>query len=202
MPDAASRVTIFYEASGGTAPTGWTETFYSDDTEPDLLLTKVKNLYLPKRVAVMGAGVMAKFIKISNIPPNRLTKVAFLSGKQGENSQVSNSQDDAYDPTQVDLLIRMRDATGHARQFWLAGLPDRYTNQLVAQGINAPFLNGAAMVQFLQSFLKAEFKIRWKATNGPPPTYNATNILAVDPVMVRNRKRGRPFSLFRGRRAV
>jgi len=202
MPDAATRVQIFYEASGGTAPTGWTETFYSDDTDLDLFADKVRNIYMPKRVALMGAGVIAKFLRVSNVANNRLTRVLYLSGKQGENAQVSNSQEDAYDPTQVDLLVGMWDSVGHRRQFWLAGLPDRYTNQLVTQGVTAPFINGAAFKQWADSVLKAEFKIRWKATNGPPPTYNATNILRVEAKMIRNRKRGRPFNLFRGRRAV
>jgi len=202
MADANSRVTLYYEATGGTAPTGWTETFYSDDDSLELVLDKAQDRYLPKRVALMGAGVVCKYIKASNIPPNRLTQTRFISGKAGENAQISNSQEDAYDPVQVDLLIRMNTPTGRQRQFWLAGMPDRYTNQLITQGMTAPFLNGPALKQFLDAIRKAEFKIRFKTASGPPPVYDSGLIINTVPVMIRNRKRGRPFNLFRGRRAV
>lgn len=202
MPDAASRVTIAYESSGGTVPTGWTETFYSETADLDILISDARTLYLPSRVSLLGKGAVAKFIRASHIPPDRKTKVVQLGGKQGENQSLTDSARDAYDPTQVDLLYRLRDADGHARQFWLAGLPDRYTDQLVAQGVDAGFLNGPAFKQFSDAILNARFLIRWKNSSGVPTPYLATRIVSCDPVMIRNRKRGRPFRLFRGRRAV
>lgn len=202
MADVNTRVTLYYEASGGTAPTGWTETFFSDDSSLDQILDKAQNIYLPKRVDLFGAGVVCKYIKAANIPPNRQTLTRFITGKAGENSQLSNSQQDAYDPVQVDLLIRLNTANGKQRQFWLAGIADKYTNQLVTQGMTAPFLEGPAFKQFLAAMKKAEFRIRYKVTNGPPPTYDSGLIVGQVPVMIRNRKRGRPFNLFRGRRAV
>jgi len=203
MADANHKITIFFESQGGTVPTGWTETFWTNDANIDSIADKVKFFYIPKRVGFLGLGASAKYLRISKMPlSSRISKVFFLDGKQGENSSLANPKDDGYDPTQVDLLFLMADAEGHRRSFYMSGLPDKYSNQLVKQGMEAAFLNGPLFTQFTKAIRDSDFVLRSKVPGSSPAEYNTYAILRVEPRMVRNRKRGRPFFLFRGRRAV
>lgn len=200
MPDAAVKVNIFFKASGGTAPTGWTETYWSTITDLKDNLDNAEKIYVPKRAALLGVGASIQFLRCSKVPPNRVTQVRFLNGKQGDPSLFTTSPADDYDPTQVDLLCRVTDTAGKRRQMWIAGLPDSQTDQLLAQGITGAFTSSPSWKQFVKAVLDCGFCIRSKLTNGPPPTFAANQISTIDPVMVRNRKKGRPFELFRGRR--
>lgn len=200
MPDAATKVTIFFEATGGTAPTGWTETFYSGVSDLQSALQQTMLNYVPKRKALLGVGASIQAVRTSKIPPNRSSAIAFLVGKDGQGDLFTTSPADDYDPTQVDLLCRVTDSAGKRRQLWVAGLPDSQTDQLLSQGITGAFINSPAWKQFVKAILTVQFGIRSKLTNGPPPTFAFNQIATVDPIMVRNHKKGRPFFLFRGRR--
>jgi hypothetical protein len=202
MPDAACKVNIFFKASGGTAPTGWTETFWSTITSLQDNIDQVVKIYVPKRAALLGVGAEIQYVRAAKVPPNRITQVSFLSGlgKIGAPSLFTTSPADDYDPTQVDLLCRVTDTSGHRRQLWIAGLPDSQTDQLLNQGITGAFISSPAWKQYQKAVNDCGFCIRSKVTNGPPPTFAANQIATIDPIMVRNRKKGRPFELFRGRR--
>lgn len=200
MPDAACKVNIFFKAAGGTAPTGWTETYWSTVTDLKDNLDTCEKTYVPKRAALLGVGAAIQFIRVSKVPPNRITQVRFLNGKQGDPSLFTTSPADDYDPTQVDLLCRVTDTAGRRRQMWIAGLPDSQTDQLLAQGITGAFTASPSWKQFVKAVKDCGYCIRSKATAGPPPTFAANQIDTIDPIMVRNRKKGRPFELFRGRR--
>jgi len=202
MPDAAGKVTIFFQAQGGTAPTGWTETFWTSEADLKQNVVRVRQFYLPKRIALLGAGTKVAAIRATAVPGNRLSYIEFPTGKEGEPSVFDRVGEDSYDPTQVDLLVRLQTANGHRRQFWVGGLPDSQTDQLKLQGVTGQFTNSPGWKQFSDAIIKSGFNIRYKATAGPPPTYLATPITDIFPIMVRNRKRGRPFFLFRGRSAV
>lgn len=199
MADAFSKVTIFLESTGGPAPTGWTETYWSTQGNLDVAVDLAVKKYVPKRAALLGVGASIKAVRASTIPPNRLSSITFVSGKAGDPSLFTTSPEDDYDPTQVDLLVRVTDVGGHRRQLWVGGLPDSQTDQLKIQGVNGAFINSPAWKQFVQGILDNNFCIRSK--NTPPATgYTAQSISTVVPIMIRNRKRGRPFFLFRGRR--
>lgn len=199
MPDATSKVTIGFAASGGTAPTGWTETYWSGTVDLRISAQAAVNSYVPKRAALLGLGSKIQFVRATTVPPNRNSFIIFMVGKEGDPTIFDAGTQDAYDPTQVDLLVRLQTANNKRRSLWIAGLPDSVTNQLIATGINGSFTGSPAWKQFVQSILSTGFQIRYKVTT-PSPGYEAAEITQVQPIMVRNRKRGRPFFLFRGRR--
>lgn len=202
MPDAASRVTIFFESQGGVAPTGWTETYWTPNSDLQAVVNQCLATYLPKRRALLGVGVSIKYARATANPGNRLSYIEFVNGKQATASLFTNSPADNFDPTQVDLLCRVQTQNGHRRQLWIGGLPDSQTDQLVNQGILGAFTASPAWKQFVQAILDCGYGVRYKTGNGPPPTYEFGSIQQVFPMQVRNRKRGRPFNLFRGRVAV
>lgn len=201
MPDASFKVIIGFEASGGTAPVGWSETWWSKAGDADIAMQEAKD-YVKVRRELLGDGAQVQFAKITNIPPNRLSTIYFFTGKEGIPG-VFNVPGGQFDPTQVDLLIRVesRGFGVNARRQWaLSGLPDVVTNQLIQQGITGAFVNSPVFKQTLTQIKKNQWGIRKKTGNGPPPTFTLANITDLTPIMVRNRKRGRPFLLFRGKR--
>lgn len=203
MPDAGSRGQVLFEASGGTAPTGWSENFFAPSgMDPQSFRDYLIDNYVPKRQQLMGIGAFVQAVVAKKIPPNRTSSIAFVAPPKGgiNSREYSNPGPDDYDPTQVDLLLRMETASGKRRQFWLGGLPDSVTDQLLEQGLKAAFLFSAAFIQWIKVVTGGVISIRFRATVGPPPTFNSEIITKVQPIMVRNRKRGRPFFLFRGRR--
>lgn len=201
MADAKSRVTIFLEAFGGTVPTGWTETFYSNSEDLDLLIELWKNRYCGKRAELLGKGARISYLRVSTISAPRRSRTISLFGKDSE-SYSNQSRGDSYDPVQVDLLIRMTTALGKRRQFWLAGLPDKYTDQLIKDGMEANLIYGPVYKQYFQAIRDLEALIRYKSSPPVLTPFDSATIVHADPIMIRNRKRGRPFKLFRGRRAV
>jgi len=201
MADAASRISIFFEASGGTAPTGWTETFWSSQGDLETAVLDCINKYVPKRKELLGVGARVQAVRATSIPSTRLSFIQFITGeKDGTGGIWSADSGGQYDPTQVDLLLRAQTADGHRRQIWLAGLPDEVTSQLIQTGVKAPFVSGASFKQWLGAIRSIPYGIRWKS--GPGPVYTFSPITQIFPIMVRNRKRGRPFYLFRGRRSA
>lgn len=203
MADATFKIMIGFEAAGGTAPTGWSEVWYDTGSDVQVALQKAKN-YVAKRKDLLGQGATVQFAKITNIPPNRQSTIYFFEGKEGTPTIFTNSPADDYDPTQVDLLIRVEGSGPPAarRQWSMSGLPDSVTDQLIAQGIKGAFTSSPIFKQVLAVIQANAWGIRKKTANGPPATYTFVSINKITPIMVRNRKRGRPFMLFRGRRAV
>lgn len=202
MADAAGRITIFFESQGGVAPTGWTETFWSLNGNLQQLVTQCLAIYVPKRKALLGVGAFLKYIRATANPSNRLSYVEFVGGNQSKGTIFTNSPADNYDPTQVDLLCRVQTQNGHRRQLWVAGLPDSQTDTLLNQGILGAFTSAPVWKQYVEAIFQCGYGIRYKIAAGPPPSYEFAPIEQIFPVQVRNRKRGRPFNLFRGRAAV
>lgn len=210
MADASSRLTIFYQAQGGSVgseiggspvtPTGWTETFYSGLSDLGTLISRGQD-YMKVRRSLLGVGAIAKYIRASKIPPDRTTKVYYFIGKEGVGDLFTTSPADAYDPTQVDLLCRVEALDGKRRSLWLGGIPDSQTVTLRAQGINSSFVNSAAFKSWVNKMISLQFGIR--VVNHPltnPKTFSIDTIAALTPIEVRKRDRGRPFNLYRGRR--
>jgi hypothetical protein len=201
MADAVSKATIFFQSSGGTVPTGWTETFWSQ-ADFQSLLTTIVNTYIPARKQLLGVGAVIKYVRGVKVqtPAARVSSIKYLFGNQGVGSIYTSSPADDYDPTQVDLLVRAETAAGKRRQFWIGGIPDSQTDSLKAQGINAPYVTGGTWTQFVTALQACGFCIRFITAHGTPNTYDSDFITKLTPVMVRKRNRGRPFNLFRGRR--
>jgi len=195
-----TKVNIFFEAAGGTSPTGWTETFYMPGTSLQQNLNSVVQQYVSPRASLLGMGARIQSIRVSHVAADRQTFIQFMSGKQGQPDLFTTSPQDDYDPTQVDLLLRIQDAIGKRRQFWLGGLPDSVTDQLVQQGVTGAFVNSPVFKQWSNAITGLGFQIQSIAMKGPPPVYSYNAINLVQPIMVRKRNRGRPFYLFRGRR--
>ena len=204
MADAGSRVTFFFEFEGGTAAAGWTENFYLQASPSQNLLVAIKNKYIPLRAALLGVGATLKSVRMSSIPATRATQVYICQGTEGQSKSVFTSNIDKgtdTDPTQVDLLLRAQTAEGKRRQFWLAGIPDSATDTGVQQGVVGAFVNGGDFQAWVKACIALNFQIRWKIQPFlPNKLYSATNIITFQPVSIRNRKRGRPFNLYRGRR--
>lgn len=207
MADAQSKLTIFFNAHGsspmadamGTPSVGWTETFYSALSSLTSLILVGKN-YADKRSNMLGVGATVMYLRASTIPPNRLTRVFFYRGNSGQGDIYTKVPQDAYDPTQVDLLCRMEAVNGKRRMIWIAGLPDSLTSTAKSQGVDAAFINDPPFKQWVNFIKTNQLSMRFKETAGPPPTFGISSIIDIIPVMMRKRNRGRPFYLFRGRR--
>ena len=202
MADAKSRVQIFLKSPDGPVPVGWSETFYSADTDLTVAANRAMNIYVPKRAQLLGIGAQVYAVRTTNVVPNRLSYLRFVSDADGKSEIFKTPEKDDTDPTQVDLLLRMMDSTNHRRQFWLGGLPDSTTDQLKAQGMDAPFLRSPAYKQWVACIATLQWAIRYRIPPTSPKTYDSGVISNVLPIMIRNRKRGRPFFLYRGRRGV
>jgi hypothetical protein len=205
MPDAKQKIVIFYEASGKTAPTGWTETWWTGNSDPNGALEEAK-AYVALRRNFLGQGAYVQSVRVSTIPippavASRVAGLYFFQGTEGLPQQYTNSPDDDYDPTQVDLLLRVKAGNNAQRSWWMGGIPDSQTDQLKTQGTTAPFIQQVIQSQTVQKIISNGWMVRSQIkphTN--PATFQAFAITSVQPIMVRNRKRGRPFYLFRGRR--
>jgi hypothetical protein len=209
MADAAAKITIFFVASGGstgqpatpgTPATGWTETFYSPIPDLDTNLNTAKT-YVQFRRSLLGVGAGILYIRVAAFPLVRATLVNFALGKVGTGTVFTNSPADDYDPTEVDLLVRMDGQNNSRRQFWMGGLPDSQTDTLLQQGMNGAFINSPAFQSWTQQVMATGWGIRQKVRgSGSPGSFNFELINRITPIMVRRRDRGRPFYLFRGRR--
>jgi hypothetical protein len=201
MPDAQTKTVFFYEANSASSPVGWTETFYLPQPFTfDQAIAKAKT-YMQSRHSLLGNGAAAVAVRVSNIPPNRLSQIYFFQGKEGMPDLFTSAPGDDFDPTQVALNIRAQDAAGDKRVYWLDGLPDSVTHTLVAQGIDGAYINSPIFKQTLQAIQTVGYGLRVVVKpKAAPPVYNFQPITTMQPIMVRNRKRGRPFFLFRGRR--
>ena len=203
MADAGAKCVIFFEAQGGSAPTGWTETFYLLGGPSAPMMKNIFATYVPLRVDLLGVGATMQAVRLSSVPATRATLLQYLTPGQGVGKTFSVFPADDYDPTQVDLLLRIQDQAGKRRQFWLGGLPDSITVSLVQNGILGRYIWAPGFTQFTQSMIDAGFCIRWKSGGVAPNfTYTATPFFSIQLETIRNRKRGRPFDLFHGRRQV
>jgi hypothetical protein len=200
MADAQTKLTIFYEANSSSSPVGWTETWYLAAAGLDAGIQAGKT-FMTTRHSLLGNGASAIAVRASNIPPNRLSQIYFFQGKEGQPDIFTSAPGDDFDPTQVALNVRCQDAVGDKRVFWLDGLPDSVTHTLVAQGIDGVYINSPIFKQCLAAIQTLGFGMRVVVKpKAAPPVYNFQPITMTQPIMVRNRKRGRPFFLFRGRR--
>lgn len=200
MPDALSKITFFFESNGGTAPTGWTETFYSQNANINQVLADAKSTYVGARAVMLGVGCSLQSIRVSDFVNKRITQVAFVSGGSGQSKTYTDPATDFFDPTQVDLLVRLQTDAGKKRSLALSGLPDKVTDQLVQQGIFDFFTNGPGFKNWLKAITALAYCVRYKVPGSNPAVYLTDVIAGGQAIMVRNRKRGRPFDLFRGRR--
>lgn len=194
--DVHSKINIFLTSQGGTAPTGWTETFWSQDADLNNQIKLAKD-YALVRAKLLGIGAQVEYLRVSNFPANRVTQIYYMQGNAG----TSKFEGAAFttDPTQVDLLVRMQTDPGKRRSFWMCGLPDIFTNQLIQQGIEGAFLSDASFKAWVATIKANKWCIRF-LTGKNPNTYKCDQVVQFTPIMVRNRKKGRPFDLFRGRK--
>ncbi len=200
MPAVAQKLVFFYEAAGGVAPVGWTETFYTPNVGLDAAMQLGKT-YMQSRHSLLGNGASAQALRVSNVPNTRQTAIYFFQGKEGLPDIFTSPPGDDFDPTQVAMVVRLEDAVGDKRVFWLDGLPDSVTHTLVNQGIDGAYINSPLFKQTMDKIINQQFEMQ--VVNKPradPPVFTYPKIVKATPIMVRNRKRGRPFFLFRGRR--
>lgn len=199
MAIARGKFTIFFNAQGGTAPTGWTESWYKTVTDYSELLALAAG-YVKVRKELLGDGASITYYRISDDTVKRDTQVVYVQGKDGISQKYTNAED-AYDPVQVDLLLRVEGTPFTRRQWALSGLPDSVTRSLVAGGVEGVFINGAAFKNLTSYIISNGLAIRKEVKpSTDPKTYVLITVDKIQPITVRNRKRGRPFNLFRGRR--
>jgi hypothetical protein len=204
MADAASKVTFIFQFGGPSTAAGWTENFYSPVSPSAGYLKNLLADFVPLRVPLLGVGAFLQAIRISNVPANRVTYAQFVPDTIGKpiNSAGYPPMNPDTDPTQVDLLCRAQTGEGKRRSVWIAGLPDSETDTGLKFGIVPAYINSATWKKFVTG-VTTNFLIRWKSGTDPitgKPIYTATPIVSLNPEQVRNRKRGRPFDLYRGRR--
>jgi len=196
-----SKLTIFFQSNGGgnVPPVGWTETWYTNDTDPELALARCK-AYCNLRRQLLGLGAVITGYRVSDTATIRSTRVDVLTGKDGQSSIFTADPEDAFDPAHEDLLSRVESGENYRRSMFLSGMPDSVTNQLKNQGVTAAFVTNAVWTN-LANFITARFLIRVKKKDNPNiGTIIFVPISGIIPKTVRHRNRGRPFDLFRGRR--
>lgn len=198
MPMTQGKMVIFFGATGGQGvpPTGWTETWYKTEVDYKNLLGFATG-YAKVRKQLLGINAFITAVRVSDALIKRDTLFEQLNADQGE-GKVYNQAGDEHDPTQVDLLIRLESTELRRRSLFMAGLPDSVAQQLKENGIGAAFLNGPSMKAWMRYITDNQFAIRFKDPANPG-LFLLGNITGIVPRMVRNRKRGRPFDLFRGR---
>lgn len=202
MAQVARKLVFFYEANGSSSSVGWTETFYLPVGTFDDAIKRAK-AYMQNRHSLLGNGAHAVAVRVSNVPNTRQTQIYFFQGKEGDPDIFTSPPGDDFDPTQVALVVRMEDAAGDKRVFWVDGLPDSVTHTLVAQGIDGVYIASPIFKNTIQSIIDQGFCLQ--VVNKPvamPKTYTYPAITKGQTIMVRNRKRGRPFFLYRGRRVA
>jgi hypothetical protein len=201
MADAASKVTVFFKGTQGPVAVGWTENWWTSQANLKTAVEKVIDDYVPKRKELIGVGAEIQAVRATSVPTTRLSYLQFITGdKDGKGVLFSSAEEDMVDPAQVDLLVRAQTADGHRRQFWIGGLPDSITRTQRNQGVSPRFISEPAIKQVFNVIKAIPFGIRWKS--GAGPVYTFSPITELFPIMVRNRKRGRPFFPFHGRAAV
>jgi hypothetical protein len=195
---------------GATVPaTGWTETWWLPTSNFAGNLLIAQN-YVVVRAALLGIGAFIQAVKLTlpGVQPVNLKRQSQVyyppTGVGGATVYDSPGVDD-YDPTQVDLQFRIEAGPAKRRTLFLGGLPDSQTDTFQVGGMLQSYLNGPQMKRF-QAFVIANFGSRDivppRITPPSANTYLYNAITAVIPIQTRNRKRGRPFFLFRGRRTV
>lgn len=201
MADAASKITVFFKGTQGPVAVGWTENWWMSQGNLETAVNDVISEYVPKRKDLLGFGAAIQAVRAVSVPSTRLSFLQFIpGGKDGTGQVFSSPETDAMDPAQVDLLVRAQTADGHRRQFWIGGLPDAQTKTILLQGVSSLYIESPLFKQVMGIIRKLPFGIRWKS--GAGPTYTFSPITQLFPLMVRNRKRGRPFFPFHGRAAV
>ena len=199
--DANSKVSIFFGSIGSNAPCGWTETFYSLQTDLQALLAQIVKYYVPARADLLGVGAKIVAVRAASIPPDRITYIETFIPNDGV-GMAFTGPNDGFDPIQADLLVRVQGSVGHRRQLWLAGIPDSQTWSQYPPGVKgiAPtFITSGYWKTWSKLLTTLSLGIRAKA---PPPAVGFLweQIVLVKAMSLRNRKRGRPFFLYRGRR--
>lgn len=200
MADAVGKVTVFFKAVQGDTPIGWTETFYSAIGDSistlQLLVTNVRNNYVPNRALLLGLGASIFAIRATQVSTSRISWVYFLTGSEGQPTQYTRPGVDNFDPAQGDLLMRMMSSVGKRRQFWLGGVPDSQTVTGLPAGVTASYKT-AAEALILGAVSKAQLAMRFKIGVNEFQGDIIQYVISED---MRKRDRGRPFRLFRGRR--
>lgn len=199
MPMTQGKMTIFFGATGGTGvpPTGWTETWFKNEVDYKNMLGIALG-YCKVRRNLLGKQAFITHVRVSDAIIKRDTLVEQLNADEGS-GKVYTQDGDEHDPTQVDLLVRIESGELRRRSLFLAGLPDSVCQQLKENGISAPFILGPSFKNWQKYVIDNQLGIRFKVSSNPD-VYQIGNITSIQPRMVRNRKRGRPFDLFRGLR--
>lgn len=200
MPFRA-KGTVFFQAVGGSVPVGWTETWYTADSNQDALISNLVN-YVKVRKQLLGAGASIIAVRAADDTVPRATKIQEIVGNAGIGTIYNAIPADAFDPLQSDLLVRISAGVAAHRNFFLAGIPDSQDNQLDQAGINPAFIGNAAWKDWINFItVGSNFRIRFQPVpHVIPAQYALTTITDAVPRMMRKRNRGRPFFLFRGRR--
>lgn len=217
MPDAGLKMTVFCgSGSAATAPkqtgqtippTGWTETWWLSSSSFTLGVA-IAQAYIPIRAALFGVGAYISAVRVTlpGVQPvalKRQSQIAFPNLGEGGASVFVNQPADDYDPTQADLMFRVEAGPAKRRVFWLGGMPDSQTDSFQLAGVKPAYTNSGGMKKLI-NFILANFGTRdLVPPRNPVPslnTYTFNQITDVIPIQARNRKRGRPFYLFRGRR--
>ena len=195
----ASKIIIGFESAGANIPTGWTELFYSTNTDLKSVRDAWVGTYVTPRARLLGQGARLTVVKVTQVSPTTRTSYIQKIGLAGQ-AQRYTGANDQFDPTQGDLWIRMQDANGKRRGCWLAGVPDSQTISALPNGITQSYVTDGTWTGWVKALKVLGACIQWKTPGSNPPVYNWTLIMDIEALEMRNRKRGRPFPLFRGRR--
>jgi hypothetical protein len=190
-----TKVTIFFATQGGTVPVGWTETWYDLSTFLPGALSNAKK-YIGVRKNLLGKGAKITFIRVTDTANLRFTNVYQVPESEGIGSTYVNSPADDFDQAHEDLLVRVEAGAGNRRSWFISGLPDSQTDQLKVKGMDAAFVDGP-LIGLVYGVILAN---NWAIRIGKKPNFTYPAITSFVARMVRNRKRGRPFDLFRGKR--
>lgn len=196
-----AKFTFLFQAAGAaqTVPVGWSETLYRTQLGPNTD-QNAGLAYVGIRKQILGDGAACIAMRYAQLDNPRAGIIRSLTEAEGTPTPSSPFGKYAYDPAQWDMLFAFRNpGLGYKRPFFLAGVPDYFTDQFKAKGMDAAFLNGAKMNDWIQELTAGGWCWYPKDRTAPNPKPRILMpITQVTPRMMRARKRGRPFFLFRG----
>jgi hypothetical protein len=171
---------------------GWSETYYPRETGSTVPATVYQD-WITARMALSPPDVTLVRGRITNYPGDFQTVIVPGLPTGGSSAESAHS-----DTLWTSLLLRMRTQTGHHVNHWIRGVPSAE----ILNGVYAPSLNYRSAIDTFWMELVTEWLGRVHAHAAAPGVFFLDPYVSLDEVLLSNRKIGRPFGQFRGRRRV
>lgn len=194
------RVNFMFESTKSVRPVGWSEVLWFQSVGLDLLtVMPVAEELAQARANLLGSGYVIKAVRLSKEGIFRDSRLSQNAPFLPPSSFVSSAGDGDF--ACASLSVRMESDDLNRRFMWMSGIPDS-----VQKITNLP--NDPLWLVFWAGW-KQKLIAKWsyfglqKQANGHPVVPHVKVLYPIATVMANEpsqRKRGRPFKLYRGRK--